>query len=108
MADPFAPPTPDPAPTADDRIARLEARVAELERLVTPPQTPGLVPTPGGGVRIVLPQELLAAQMAEYRSRVASVGPPPTAQAVRQAQLDAGADPTVPWARMEIERMREE
>ncbi|MBX9622655.1 MAG: hypothetical protein K2X82_02465 [Gemmataceae bacterium] len=98
MADPTT-------PTADDRIARLEARVAELERRLAPP-APGLYRTPAGGTRITLPPEVLEAQMAEYQRRAA--GPLMPLEELYRMQLEAGADPDGTWAREEIERMREE
>lgn len=99
MADPTT-------PTADDRIARLEARVAELERRLDPP--PGLYRTPGGGTRIVLSPEERAAQEAEYRKWVDGLPPPGPIEELHRMQLESGADPNGTWAREEIERMREE
>jgi hypothetical protein len=97
---------PTPTPPADDRLARLEARVAELERRLAPP-APGLYRTAEGGTRIVLPPEVLEAQMAEYWRRIEGV-PPVGIEELHRMQLDAGADPNGTWAREEIERMREE
>ena len=85
MADPIAPPT--PAPTADERLARLEVRVAEIERRLAPPTT-GLSSTPERGGR--------------------TVGPLMPLEELYRMQLEAGADPDGTWAREEIERMREE
>ncbi|MBX9580607.1 MAG: hypothetical protein K2X87_09895 [Gemmataceae bacterium] len=84
--------------TAEERIAQLEARVAELEQRL-PPEAPLL----GSGRRLTDAQ--VDAVWTLLSNGPASVGPTDWQRAMLAENL---YDPTVPWARIEIERMREE
>lgn len=93
----------DPTPTADERIARLEARVAELERRARPAPDPSEVPLLGSGRRLT---------DAQVDAVWTLMGGDPTTAGLRDWQREMLAanlyDPTVSWSAAEIKRMREE
>lgn len=104
----------DPTPTTDERIGRLEARVAELEQRLGPPPAPpppAVPPTPykGWDGQGAIPPDLLEAEMATYRKLLDAVGPQAAIEEYYRQQDAAGVVPTDrTWAQGEIERMLED
>lgn len=98
---------PTPTPTPEECIAALEARVAELERRLRE-----IDPEPETYLGQVMrraqraSRETGEAEIAEFYRRIGADIPPIGAAALRQLQIDEGADPNSTAAREEIERMR--
>lgn len=91
------------APTVDDRLARLEARVADLEHRLPPvPRGAAGPPDPTPSPRSEAEIDALWKKLGGDQS---PAGPTPLQ---RMILADGMYDPTVPWGRMEVERMREE